>query len=59
MVEIFFIDEGKSYDIIHPMHMHGHAFYVIAMERHGIDNTYVSLLPKKNKSLGNATILKL
>ena len=34
VIEIFFIDEGFAFDVSHSFHLHGHAFYVLAMERH-------------------------
>ena len=40
---MFLIDEGLDYDITHPMHMHGHSFYVVAMERHGKNNSNVGI----------------
>jgi len=43
VVEIFLIDEGRDYDISHPMHLHGHSFYVVAMERHGKNNSNVAI----------------
>ena len=44
VVELFLIDEGRNYDISHPMHLHGHSFYVVAMERHGKKNSNVALV---------------
>ena len=35
LVELVLIDEGYAYDVTHPFHLHGHSFYVVAMERHG------------------------
>ena len=40
VVEIFLIDEGKLYDISHPVHLHGMSFSVVAMERHATNPTY-------------------
>ena len=34
MVELVLVDEGYAYDVSHPFHIHGHSFYVVAMERH-------------------------
>ena len=34
LVEVVLIDEGYAYDVMHPFHLHGHSFYVVAMERH-------------------------
>jgi len=33
VVELVLIDEGLPYDVSHPFHMHGHAFFVVAMQR--------------------------
>ena len=33
IVELFFIDEGVAFDVSHNMHLHGHGFYVLGMER--------------------------
>lgn len=33
------IDKGFAFDANHPFHLHGHAFYVIAMERLGSNVT--------------------
>ena len=46
IVEIFFIDEGTyglelehtPFDLTSAVHVHGHSFYVIAQERHGVLN---------------------
>lgn len=35
VVELIIIDEGFSYDANHPVHLHGYAFRVVAMERMG------------------------
>ena len=35
VVEIFLVDEGLPWDVSHPMHLHGHQFHVLAMERLG------------------------
>ncbi|KAJ8968028.1 hypothetical protein NQ317_001389 [Molorchus minor] len=35
VVEMVFVDEGFAYDANHPLHLHGHAFRVVAMERVG------------------------
>lgn len=39
IVEIFLVDEGIKFDTQHPMHLHGHGFHVLGMERFGIDPT--------------------
>ena len=41
VVEIFLIDEGFAYDVSHPFHLHGHSFYVVAMERHAKDASHI------------------
>lgn len=35
VVELVFVDEGFAYDANHPIHLHGYAFRVVAMERMG------------------------
>ncbi|XP_030746465.1 laccase-5-like, partial [Sitophilus oryzae] len=35
VVELVIIDEGFAYDANHPLHLHGYAFRVVAMERLG------------------------
>ena len=37
IVEIFLIDEGKAYDITHPIHIHGYSPYIVATERHAAE----------------------
>ncbi|XP_056642031.1 uncharacterized protein LOC130448620 [Diorhabda sublineata] len=39
VAEFIFIDEGVAYDANHPIHLHGHAFRVVAMERIGANVT--------------------
>ena len=34
VVEIFLIDEGTTFDLSHPIHIHGYSPYIVAMERH-------------------------
>ena len=49
VVEIFFISEGRNggvnqaFDLMDTMHIHGYAFHVLAIERHGIMNENVEL----------------
>jgi FtsP/CotA-like multicopper oxidase with cupredoxin domain len=33
VVELVIIDEGHAWDANHPMHLHGHGFRVIAMDK--------------------------
>ncbi|XP_050416521.1 uncharacterized protein LOC126830218 [Patella vulgata] len=35
VVEIILVDEGVAFNANHPMHLHGHAFRVVAMDRLG------------------------
>ena len=37
IVELILIDEGTTFDVQHPMHIHGYAPYVVAYERHAKD----------------------
>ncbi|CAH1282323.1 unnamed protein product [Diabrotica balteata] len=39
VAELIFIDEGFAYDANHPIHLHGYAFRVVAMERMGTNVT--------------------
>lgn len=41
VVEMWFIDEGIAFDVSHPFHVHGTDFYVVAMERHGLNNSFI------------------
>ena len=41
VVEILLIDEGRAFDVSHPFHLHGHSFYVVAMERHGLNSSHI------------------
>ena len=34
IVEVILIDEGKSVDIQHPIHIHGYSPYIVAYQRH-------------------------
>ncbi|XP_043195467.1 laccase-1-like isoform X2 [Amphibalanus amphitrite] len=55
VVELFFIDRGFTYDANHPLHLHGYAFRVVAMERFGshvtrqevIDRDRAGLIPRR------------
>lgn len=35
IVEMILVDEGVAYDANHPLHLHGHAFRVVGMQRMG------------------------
>ena len=39
----------------HPWHLHGQDFYIVAMERHGTNNSHVGPLPFKGMSSLNAS----
>ena len=45
VVELVIIDEGYAYDVMHPFHLHGHSFYVVAMERHGKKPDHIGPAP--------------
>ena len=45
VVEIVLIDEGYAYDVAHPFHLHGFAFYIVAMERHGSNLSHIGPAP--------------
>ena len=35
VVEFVLVDEGVTFDASHPMHLHGHSFRVVALEKLG------------------------
>lgn len=35
LVELILVDKGFTFDANHPFHLHGHSFYVVAMQRVG------------------------
>lgn len=37
IVELILIDEGKLFEIQHPIHIHGYSPYIVAYERHAKD----------------------
>lgn len=39
VIELVLVDEGKSQNNNHPMHLHGHSFRVVAMEKVRVFNT--------------------
>ena len=45
VVELVLIDEGYAYDVMHPFHLHGHSFYVVAMERHAENPDHIGPAP--------------
>ena len=47
VVELVLIDEGYAYDVMHPFHLHGHSFYVVAMERHAEIPDHIGPAPGK------------
>ena len=49
VVEIILIDEGHPYDVSHPFHLHGHSFYVVAMERHAANPDHIGPAPDPEK----------
>lgn len=55
VVELVMIDEGKTYNANHPMHLHGHVFHVVAMDKLGENTTLdeVKQLDKTGKILRN------
>ena len=40
-IQIVIIDEGVPYDVSHPFHLHGHNFFVVAMERHAANASHI------------------
>lgn len=51
VVEIVFLDEGFSYDANHPLHLHGYAFRVVAMERLGKNATVAEVKERDAQGL--------
>lgn len=49
IVEFVMIDEGVPYDVSHPFHLHGHAFHVVAMERHVANESHFGPKPFPGK----------
>ena len=45
------IDEGVPYDISHPFHLHGHNFFVVAMERHAANASHIGAAPYPGNSI--------
>ncbi|XP_063982871.1 uncharacterized protein LOC135165467 isoform X2 [Diachasmimorpha longicaudata] len=48
LVEMVFVDESDNRDQDHPMHLHGHDFYVVAMENVG-DNVSLEAVRRRNE----------
>ncbi|CAG9772969.1 unnamed protein product [Ceutorhynchus assimilis] len=48
VVELIIIDEGFTYDANHPLHLHGYAFRVVAMEKVG-DNVTVAQVKQRDR----------
>jgi len=59
IVEIFLIDQGFAYDVSHPFHLHGHSFYVIAMERHGQNNSHIGPGPHDGNWITKQKVIDL
>ncbi|CAG9861310.1 unnamed protein product [Phyllotreta striolata] len=51
VVELVFIDEGLAYNANHPIHLHGYAFRVVAMERLGNSTTIDEVRARDEKGL--------
>ncbi|XP_037083792.1 laccase-1-like isoform X2 [Pollicipes pollicipes] len=51
VVELFFIDRGFTYDANHPLHLHGYAFRVVAMERLGRQVTRQAVVERDRAGL--------
>jgi FtsP/CotA-like multicopper oxidase with cupredoxin domain len=41
VVELVLVDEGVMYDVSHPFHLHGHKFFVVAMQRHAKNASHI------------------
>ena len=59
VVELVLIDEGYAYDVIHPFHIHGHSFYVVAMERHGATPSHIGPSPGPGNFITRERVEKL
>ncbi|XP_066252634.1 uncharacterized protein [Euwallacea similis] len=57
VVELVIIDEGFAYDANHPLHLHGYAFRVVAMEKLGSNVTVKQVKLKDKKGLIKRNLL--
>lgn len=58
-MELVLIDEGYAYDVSHPFHIHGHSFYVVAMERHGATPSHIGPAPGPGNFITREQVVKL
>ncbi|XP_076258209.1 uncharacterized protein LOC143195157 [Rhynchophorus ferrugineus] len=57
VVELVIIDEGFAYDANHPLHLHGYAFRVVAMERVGRNITVQQVKDRDRAGLVKRNLL--
>ncbi|KAJ8920457.1 hypothetical protein NQ315_005325 [Exocentrus adspersus] len=57
VVELVFVDEGVAYDANHPLHLHGHSFRVVAMERLGQNVTVEEVKSRDERGLIKRNLL--
>ncbi|XP_066146897.1 uncharacterized protein [Euwallacea fornicatus] len=57
VVELVIIDEGFAFDANHPLHLHGYAFRVVAMEKLGSNVTVEQVKLKERKGLIKRNLL--
>nr|CAH7745046.1 unnamed protein product [Callosobruchus chinensis] len=57
VVELIFVDEGFAYDANHPLHLHGYAFRVVAMERVGKNVTVEEVKDRDRRGLIKRNLL--
>lgn len=55
--QLVIIDEGVPYDISHPFHLHGHNFFVVAMERHAANASHIGAAPYPGNSIRKCFVL--
>ncbi|TRY73881.1 hypothetical protein TCAL_12804 [Tigriopus californicus] len=59
IVEFVMIDEGVPYDVSHPFHLHGHAFHVVAMERHVANESHFGPKPFPGNWLNKQVVIDM
>ncbi|XP_023312711.1 laccase-10-like, partial [Anoplophora glabripennis] len=57
VVELVFVDEGFAYDANHPLHIHGHNFRIVAMERLGENVTVEEVQDRDRQGLIKRNLL--
>ncbi|XP_019874659.2 uncharacterized protein LOC109602679 [Aethina tumida] len=57
VVELVLVDEGFAYNANHPLHLHGYAFRVVAMERLGENTTVAEIKDRDARGLIKRNLL--